>query len=362
MVNRVYNFSAGPSTVPYSVMETIKEDFLDYKGVGASIVEISHRHPIFREILDSAELFFRELTNLPKNYKILFMHGGAQMQFSAVPLNLMSRGKNKGSYFITGRWGILAEKEARLYGDTEIILDGKGYNYFKIPTFDSTKLDKESSFAHITSNNTLFGTRWNSFPNTGDVPLVVDATSDILSRVLDYSKFGIVYAGLQKNLGISGTAIVIIREDLIGNALPQTPKLLNYEVFYKHNSLPNTINVFAVYVMNLVIEWIKDQGGVMQMEMMSKKKSELLYSILDNSSFYTTLAYPLNRSLMNVTFNLKNEKLLKKFLKDSEKEGFFGLTGHTLVGGVRASIYNAMPLEGVNELSLFMKDFEKKYG
>ena len=362
MSNRVYNFSAGPSTVPLTVMETIKEEFLDYKGVGASIVEISHRHQIFKDILDSAELLFRELTNLPKNYKILFMHGGAQMQFSAVPLNLMSRKKNKGSYFITGRWGMLAETEASLFGKTEVLLDGKKYNYSKIPKFENKILDKGSSYAHLTSNNTIYGTRWNSFPNTVNVPLVADATSDILSRVMDYSKFGIVYAGLQKNLGISGIAIVIIREDLIGNALPQTPKLLNYEVFEKQNSLPNTINVFAVYVMNLVIEWIKKQGGIKEMEKMSKKKSKLLYNVLDNSSFYKAIACSKNRSLMNITFNLNDEKLLKKFLTDSEKEGFFGLNGHKLVGGIRASIYNAMQIEGVYELSLFMKEFEKKYG
>ena len=358
MVNRVYNFSAGPSTIPLKVMEIIKEDFLNYKEIGASILEISHRHPI----LDSAELLFRELTNLPKNYKILFMHGGAQMQFSAVPLNLMSLKKNKASYFLTGRWGILAEKEAQVFGKTEVILDGKTYNYSKIPKFDSKILDKDSSYAHLTSNNTLYGTRWNSFPNTGDVPLVVDATSDILSRIMDYSKLGIVYAGLQKNLGISGIAIVIIREDLIGYALPQTPKLLNYEVFYKQNSLPNTINVFAVYVMNLVLEWIKKQGGVIEMEKMSKIKSKLLYNVLDNSSFYKSFAFSQHRSLMNVTFNLKDDNLLKLFLKDSEKEGFFGLNGHFLVGGVRASIYNAMTIEGVSELSLFLKEFEKKYG
>ncbi len=362
MVNRIYNFSAGPSTLPLTVMETIKEDFLDYNGIGASIVEISHRHQIFLDILENTKKLFRELTNLPKNYKILFMHGGAQMQFSAVPLNLISRKENKGSYFITGRWGILAEKEARLYGDTEIILDGKTYEYRKIPTFNNRKLDKGTSYAHLTTNNTLYGTRWNSFPNTWEVPLVADATSDILSRIMDYSKFGIVYAGLQKNLGVAGVSIVIIREDLIGNALPQTPKLLNYDVVEKQNSLPNTINVFAIYVMNLVIEWIKKQGGVLEMEKLAKKKSDLLYDVLDDSSFYKILAFPEHRSLMNVTFNLKNETLLKKFISNSEKEGFFGLKGHYLLGGVRASIYNAMPIEGVKELSSYMKEFEKING
>ena len=359
---RVYNFSAGPSTLPESVIQTIKKEFLNYKGIGASIVEISHRLPIFQDILDSVRSLFCELTNLPSHYKILFMHGGAQMQFSAVPLNLLSRNIHKGSYFITGRWGILAEKEAQRYGKTEIILDGKKYEYLKIPEFDKNILDSMSSYAHLTTNNTLFGTRWHNFPDTGDVPLVADATSDILSREIDYSNFGVVYAGLQKNLGISGTSIVIIREDLIGHALPETPKLLNYEIFEKENSLPNTINVFAIYVMNLMIEWIKEQGGVLEMEKLAIKKSELLYDVLDNSDFYKIFAHPEHRSIMNVTFNLNQEKLLKIFLNESEQEGFFALRGHNLVGGVRASIYNAMPVKGVKELSLFMKDFERKYG
>ena len=362
MLNRVYNFSAGPSTLPLKVLEKIKEDFLDYKGLGASILEISHRHKIFGDILDSTKSIFRELTKLPKNYKIIFMHGGAQMQFSAVPLNLMSRNGNIGSYFITGRWGKLAEEEARRYGNTEILLDGKIYDYRRIPEFKNIITQKRSSYAHITTNNTLYGTQWNTFPNTGDVPLVADATSDILSRVMDYSNFGIVYAGLQKNLGISGIAIVIIREDLIGGASLNTPKLLNYEVIYKENSLPNTINVFAIYVMKLVIEWIKKQGGVEKMQFLAKTKSEILYDALENSNFYNLIAYPKHRSEMNVTFNLKNKKILNKFLYDSEKEGFFGLKGHHLVGGVRASIYNAMPVEGVKELSFFLKEFEKKNG
>jgi len=362
MTNRVYNFSAGPSTLPEHVIQTVKEELLDYKGIGASIIEISHRLPIFEEILDSAKSLFSELTNLPKNYKILFMHGGAQMQFSAVPLNLMSHNFRKGSYFLTGRWGILAEKEAKRYGKTEIVLDGKEYEYLEIPEFDNDSLDSGSCYAHLTTNNTLFGTRWNSFPDTGKVPLVADATSDILSREIDYSNFGVVYAGFQKNLGIPGTAIVIIREDLIGNALPETPKLLDYGLYVKENSLPNTINVFAIYVMNLVIKWIKKQGGVSEMEKLAMKKSKLLYDVLDNSNFYKILAHPKNRSTMNVTFNINENILLEKFLNEAENEGFFALKGHSLVGGIRASIYNAMPLEGVEELSIFMKYFEKKYG
>ncbi len=362
MTDRVYNFSAGPAMLPTTVMQKVQEEFLNYNGIGASIVEVSHRLPIFREILDSTITLFRELTSLPKNYRVLFMHGGAQMQFSAVPLNLMSRKKNKGSYFITGKWGILAEKEANRFGETEILMDNQEYDYRRIPDYDLNKLDPESSYAHLTTNNTLYGTRWHSFPETGNVPLVADATSDILSRVIDYSKFGLVYAGLQKNLGTSGTAVVIIRDDLLGNPLPQTPKLLDYSIFDKNNSLPNTINVFAVYVMRLVLEWVKSKGGVSEMEKLAQKKSTLIYDLLDRSDFYQSIAHPGNRSTMNVTFNLPNNNLLKRFLSQSEKEGLFALRGHAEVGGIRASLYNAMPLDGAIELANYMMDFEQKNG
>ncbi|MBC8258846.1 MAG: 3-phosphoserine/phosphohydroxythreonine transaminase [SAR324 cluster bacterium] len=362
MSDRVYNFSAGPAMLPTPVMERIKNEFLDFQGLGASIVEISHRLPVFREILAATESLFRELTGLPENYKVLFMHGGAQMQFSAVPLNLMSRNSHIGSYFITGRWGTLAEKEARKYGNTEVLMDGKEAQYRQIPQFDSCRLDQESSYAHLTTNNTLYGTRWHTFPDTGNVPLVADATSDILSREMDYSLFGVVYAGLQKNLGTSGTGLVVIREDLLGHALPETPKLLDYALLEEHSSIPNTINVFAVYVMRLVLEWVKEQGGVAKMEKLAEQKSGLLYQVLDQSEFYSAVADSNDRSTMNVTFHLPQTELLEKFLTASDKEGLFALRGHAAVGGARASIYNAMPPEGVEALAQFMKEFERKHG
>ena len=360
MTNRVYNFSAGPATLPLPVMETVQKELLDFHGLGASIVEISHRLPVFKDIIETTKSLFRELTGLPNNYKVLFMHGGAQMQFSAVPLNLMSMKSHKGSYFITGRWGILAENEARKYGNTETLMDGKEFEYQQIPQYDNSSLDQDSSYAHLTTNNTLYGTRWHQFPDTGNVPLVADATSDILSREMDYSQFGIVYAGLQKNLGTSGTGLVVVREDLLGHALPETPKLLDYALFDEHNSIPNTINVFAVYVMRLVLEWVKEQGGVPEMEKLAEKKSSLLYEILDNSELYSSVAHPKHRSITNVTFHLPQEKLLQKFLTETDKEGLFALQGHAAVGGARASIYNAMPLEGVDALAQFMKEFERK--
>ena len=363
MTNRVFNFSAGPAMLPTPVMQKIQEEFLNYQGLGASIVEISHRLPVFREILDAAETLLRELVGLPKNYRVLFMHGGAQMQFSAVPLNLMARSTHKGSYFITGRWGTLAEKEARRYGKTEVLMDGKEFDYRQIPEYDIGRLDQDTtSYAHLTSNNTLYGTRWQTFPQTGNVPLVVDATSDILSREMNYSLFGVVYAGLQKNLGTSGTGLVIVREDLLGNALPETPKLMNYALIDEQHSIPNTINVFAVYVMRLVLEWVKEQGGVPEMEKLAEKKSGLLYEVLDQSEFYRAVAHPEHRSTTNVTFHFSHEKLLEKFLAEADKEGLFALKGHALVGGARASLYNAMPLEGVEVLAQFMKEFERKNG
>ena len=363
MTNRVYNFSAGPAMLPTPVMQKIQEEFLNYQGLGVSIVEISHRLPVFREILDAAESLFRELVGLPKNYRVLFMHGGAQMQFSAVPLNLMARSTHKGSYFITGRWGTLAEKEARRYGKTEVLMDGKEFDYRQIPEYDIGRLDQDTtSYAHLTSNNTLYGTRWQTFPQTGNVPLVIDATSDILSREMNYSLFGVVYAGLQKNLGTSGTGLVIVREDLLGNALPETPKLMNYALIDEQHSIPNTINVFAVYVMRLVLEWVKEQGGVPEMEKLAEQKSGLLYEVLDQSEFYHPVAHPEHRSTTNVTFHFSHEKLLEKFLAEADKEGLFALKGHASVGGARASLYNAMPLEGVNLLAQFMKEFERKNG
>jgi phosphoserine aminotransferase len=348
--------------LPTPVMQKIQQEFLDYQGLGASIVELSHRLPLFKEILDTSESLFRELTGLPDNYKVMFMHGGAQMQFSAVPLNLMSRKSHKGSYFITGRWGTLAEQEARRYGSTEVLMDGKEFEYRKIPYFDISSLDQNTSYVHMTTNNTLYGTRWHEFPDTKDVPLVADSTSDILSREIDYSRFGVVYAGLQKNLGPSGTALVLVREDLLGKALPETPKLLDYSLIAESQSILNTINVFGVYVTRLVLEWVKEQGGIPEMEKLAEQKSGILYEVLDNSDFYISVAHPDHRSTVNVTFHLEHDQALQKFLSESEGEGLFALKGHAAVGGVRASIYNAMPIDAVKQLADFMKEFERTNG
>ena len=360
MSQRVYNFGAGPAMLPTEVMEEVQQEMLDYQGHGASIIEISHRAPPFLEILEKTESIFRRLTGLGSSHVMFFMHGGAQMQFSAVPLNLMARKEKRSAvYLITGKWGVLAEEEARKFGSTRVALDGKPSGFRKIPEWEEV-LDPETSYVHLTSNNTLYGTQWQEYPDTGKVPLVSDSTSDILSRKEDYSRFGLVYAGLQKNLGPSGLALVLVREDLLGLALPQTPKLLDYQLAHEQRSLANTTSVFSIYVTLKMLRWVEKQGGVAVMEQRNREKSNLLYDVLDDSELYKAVADPENRSICNVTFRLDDDEMEKRFLKQSLNEGLYALKGHRDVGGIRASIYNSMPLEGVIALADFMKDFERR--
>ena len=363
MTQALYNFGPGPAMLPASVLEQVQREMLDYQGTGVSIVELSHRGPVFFQLLDDARALFRELTGLPDSHTILFMHGGAQMQFSAVPLNLMaSKPAHRAQYAITGKWGRLAEAEARKYGDTSVLLDGKDSDYTRVPEWDSTQVDPEASYVHITTNNTLYGTQWSEIPDTGNVPLAADATSDILSRQFDYSRFGVLFAGLQKNLGPAGAAVVLVRNDLFEHALPETPKLLDYTIFRNNRTTPNTINTFAVYVMKLVLEWVKAEGGVEQMEARNSRKSARLYGVLDDSGFYLPSAHPESRSQMNVTFHLPSDELLQRFLSAADAAGFYAVKGHAEVGGIRASIYNAMPYEGVEALAQFMLEFERRNG
>ncbi len=309
MSQRVYNFGAGPAMLPTEVMEEVQQEMLDYQGHGASIIEISHRAPPFLEILEETESIFRRLTGLGSSHVMFFMHGGAQMQFSAVPLNLIARKEKRSAvYLITGKWGEV--------------------------------LDPETSYVHLTSNNTLYGTQWQEYPDTGKVPLVSDSTSDILSRKEDYSRFGLVYAGLQKNLGPSGLALVLVREDLLGLTLPQTPKLLDYQLAHEQRSLANTTSVFSIYVTLKMLRWVEKQGGVAVMEQRNREKSNLLYDMLDDSELYKAVADPENRSICNVTFRLDDDEMEKRFLKQSLNEGLYALKGHRDVGGIRASIYN----------------------
>lgn len=359
-MKRVFNFGAGPAMLPLEVMEKAQAEFLNYQNMGASIIEISHRSKEFEEVINSCDALVTELADVPSNYKILYVHGGAQMQFSAIPLNLINRNPaKKASFVLTGTWAEKASKEAARYGNPINIASSADKNFNYIPSYDSSALDPESSYLHIVSNNTLFGTRWHEFPDTGDIPLVADMTSEFMSRKIDISKFGIVFAGLQKNLGPAGLAVVIIREDLLENALPETPHLLNYATYAKEHSLANTNNTFAIYMMSLVMEWLKEQGGVAKMEEVNNAKAKILYDAIDSSDFYLGAAHADHRSIMNVTFNLANNDLLPAFLSQAESQGLYALKGHRVVGGARASIYNAMPIEGCQALADFMKEFEK---
>jgi len=363
MTHRVFNFGPGPATLPLSVLQRAQEEFLDFQGLGASIIEISHRSPEFMALLDETDALFRELMELPDNYAILYAHGGGQMQFAMVPMNLMAlRPAHKGLYVETGEFSKRAVAEAARYGTAEVIASSENTRFNRIPAIPAERLDGGASYLHITTNNTICGTRWQQFPAADGMPLVGDATSEILSRRIDMSQFGMLYAGAQKNLGPPGLAIVIIREDLLGHALPVTPKLLDYSVMAKDHSLTNTANTFSIYISKLVLEWLKTQGGVARIEEFNERKAALVYAALDASGFYLPFAAKEDRSTMNVTFNLPTEALEERFLEEAGRAGLYALKGHRALGGIRASLYNAMSLEGCQALVAFMQEFERRNG
>lgn len=363
MSHRVYNFGAGPAMLPVPVMERIRDEFLDYRGMGVSVIEISHRSKEFQAIQDEAKALFRELAGLPDDYRILFVHGGARMQFTALPLNLAGRSPSRTClYAETGNFSQLAIKDAQAFADVRVIASGAADGFRRIPALDPAAIDQSAAYLHITSNNTVCGTRWQDFPETGSVPLVADQTSEILSRVIDYRRFGVVYAGLQKNLGPSGMAVVAIRADLLGQAAPQTPLLLNYTQLDKDDSLTNTTNTFAVYVVRCMLAWLKDEGGVAALEQRNQAKAACLYRVIDGSGFYRGFAEPACRSTMNVTFHLPSAELEQRFLAAAMAEGLYALEGHRAIGGLRASLYNPMPLAGAEALAAFMREFERKHG
>ena len=363
MSHRVYNFGAGPAMLPLSVMERIRDEFLDYRGMGASVIEISHRSKEFQAIQDQAKALFRELAGLPDDYRILFVHGGARMQFAALPLNLAGRSPSRTClYAETGNFSQLAIQDAKPFAEVRVIASGAADRFRRIPALDPATVDQAAAYLHITSNNTVCGTRWQEFPETGAVPLIADQTSEILSRVIDYRRFGVVYAGLQKNLGPSGMAVVVIRADLLGHAAPQTPLLLNYAQLDKDDSLTNTTNTFAVYVVRCMLEWLKEEGGVAALEQRNQAKAACLYEVIDASGFYRGFADPACRSTMNVTFHLPSPDLEKRFVAAALAEGLYALEGHRAVGGLRASLYNPMPLAGAEALAIFMTEFERKHG
>jgi phosphoserine aminotransferase len=363
MNDPVYNFGAGPSMLPPEVMQQVQRDLLNFNNMGVSLIEISHRSKEFEAVLARCDELVREVGNIPSNYQLLYTHGGAQMQFAAVPLNLLARKPaRKAVYAETGHFSRLANVEAQRYGNIMIPSHSRDSKYDRIPTFTRSMVDDDASYAFITSNNTIFGTQYRELPDMGDMPLVVDATSDIFSRPVDFSKTGVVFAGLQKNLGPAGTALVIVRDDLVGHAMECTPSLLDWSVYVKNHSLANTNSTFNIYVMSLVMQWLKDQGGTAAMAERNEAKAQTLYQLLDSASFYRGTADPDHRSRMNVTWVLPSDELTALFLKEANANGLYALKGHKVVGGVRASIYNAMPLQGCQKLAEFMREFERTKG
>ena len=357
---RVYNFSAGPSMLPEAVLTKAAAEMLDYEGSGQSVMEMSHRSKVYQSIIDTAEALLREIMNIPDNYKVLFLQGGASSQFAMVPMNLMT-GSGKADYIITGQWAKKAYKEAARYGKARVVASSEDKTFSYIPKVDKADLDPEADYVHICMNNTIYGTVYHDLPDTGDVPLVADISSCVLSKPIDVSKFGILYAGAQKNMAPSGVTVVIIREDLIGKAMDITPTMFNYQTHADNGSMFNTPPCYTIYVMKLVLEWVKNEvGGLEQMQAINEKKAKMLYDFLDNSKLFKGTVIPEDRSLMNVPFVTGNEELDAKFVKESTAAGFVNLKGHRSVGGMRASIYNAMPVEGVEKLIAFMQKFEEE--
>ncbi len=360
---RIYNFSPGPSVMPLSVLEQVQREMLNYKGVGMSVMEMSHRGATFEGIIQQTEADLRSLVGIPANYKVLFLQGGASLQFSMLPMNLLPAGASA-DYIVTGAWSQAAVKEAKKVGRVNIAASSEAENFNRIPTQTELQLDPQAAYLHFTSNNTIYGTQWATEPQALDnVPLACDASSDILSHPLDITKYGILYGGTQKNMGPAGVTVVIIREDLLELVPPKLPSMLDYKLMAEKESLYNTPPTFPIYVTGLVIQWLHNLGGLEEMARRNQTKANLLYQAIDNSNgYYRGHAQPDSRSLMNVTFRLPSEELEKKFIKEATVQGLDGLKGHRSVGGLRASIYNAFPLEGVESLTQFMREFQRVNG
>ncbi|MBQ6796049.1 MAG: 3-phosphoserine/phosphohydroxythreonine transaminase [Clostridia bacterium] len=356
-MERVYNFSAGPSMLPLSVLEEAQRDMVNYKGTGMSVMEMSHRSKDYEGIIYGAEALIRELMNIPENYEVLFLQGGASTQFAMVPLNLFKNGK--ADYVVTGQWAKKAAQEAGKFGTANIVASSADKTFSYIPKLDKSTFTPDADYFHITHNNTIYGTKWNTLPECGNVPLVADISSDIMSEQLDVSKFGILYAGAQKNVGPAGLTIAIVRKDLIGDPMAICPTMLSYKTHADGRSMYNTPPCYSIYISKLVFEWVKSMGGVAELEKLNKAKAAVLYDFLDNSSMFRGTVVKEDRSLMNVPFITGNEELDKKFVAEAKEAGFVNLKGHRTVGGMRASIYNAMPIEGVQALVDFMEKFEK---
>lgn len=355
-MSRVYNFSAGPAALPEEVLQRAADEMLEYGDSGQSVMEMSHRSKEYQAIIDSAESLLREIMSIPDNYKVLFLQGGASSQFAMIPLNLMTTGK--ADFIVTGQWANKAYQEASRYGDCKIVASSKDKTFSYIPEIDNSEFRPDASYVHICQNNTIYGTRFSDIPETGNVPLISDMSSCILSEPVDVSKYAMIYAGAQKNMGPAGLTVVIIREDLIGNARETTPTMFNYQIHADNGSMYNTPPTYGIYILKLVLEWLKNKGGLSAMKEYNEKKAAVLYDFLDSSALFNATVQGKDRSLMNVPFVTGNEELDAKFVSVAKKAGFINLKGHRSVGGMRASIYNAMSMEGVEKLVAFMKKFE----
>ena len=358
---RILNFSAGPAVLPEPVLQQAAAEMLDWHGSGMSVMEMSHRGKEFIAIHAQAEADLRELMAIPKNYKVLFLQGGASAQFAVVPMNLL-RGKTNADYINTGQWSKKAITDAKKYCKVNVAASSEADNYTRAPKQAEWKLDPDAAYVHLTTNETIGGVEFHWVPDTGSVPIVADMSSHILSRPMDVSRYGLIYAGAQKNIGPAGVTIVIVRDDLLGQALPVTPTVFDYKVQAENDSMSNTPSTYGIYVAGLVFQWLKKQGGMTAMEQINRAKAALLYDYLDQTEFYHSPVAKDDRSLMNIPFTLKDSALDEEFLKGAKARGLVQLKGHRSVGGMRASIYNAMPVEGVQTLVQFMREFERKNG
>jgi phosphoserine aminotransferase len=362
MSERVYNFNPGPAMLPLAVLEELQKNVMEFGGTGMSILEISHRSKDYEAVHIEAEALLKEFLGLGDNYRVLFLGGGASTQFDMVPLNLLPAGATA-DYIVTGSFAEKASNEAAKIGQVHVAANTKDTNHDRIPSMDQIKLSSNPAYVHITTNNTIFGTQWKSYPSFGSTPLVADMSSDILSKPIDGNQFGLIYAGAQKNLGPAGVTIVIIRDDLLARVPSTLPTMFRYDIHAKNNSLYNTPPAFAVYSVLLVLRWLKNIGGLKVIAAMNEKKAAMVYQAIDDSNgFYRGHALPEYRSLMNVTFRLPNEDLEAKFVSEAKKVGLVNLKGHRSVGGMRTSIYNAMPVEGCEKLAEFMRDFQRQNG
>ena len=362
MTHRVYNFNAGPAALPLEVLEEAQSELLNFNSTGMSILEISHRSKDYEAVNSEAEALVKQLFGAPDNYRVLFLQGGASTQFAAVPLNLVPT-DGHADYILTGSWAEKAYDEASKFVKTNIAASTKSENYTRIPGTGEIKLSDDPAYVHLCANNTIFGTEWQTFPDFGNVPVVADMSSDIMSRRVDVSKFALIYAGAQKNLGPAGVTLVIIRKDLLEKIPSSIPTMLRYDIHAKNDSLYNTPPAFSVYIVNLVLHWLKNNGGLVAMERRNQDKAAYIYDTIDHSGgFYRGHAAKDSRSLMNITFRLPNEDLEKSFASEATKQGLIGLKGHRSVGGLRASTYNAVSLEACQALAEFMKVFQSKNG